>query len=127
MGSSSRWASFLEQLFIAEPPREQLLATGVWMLAAGLPVGDVTPSPSVMKGSIDGGQHDQVEENKRWLGFWRTGTIPPDWERRLVIYSGKGKGIDRSTEATRRVAQVVCAGLPGKDLTYLFLARAPHL
>ncbi|KAG0716601.1 LINE-1 reverse transcriptase [Chionoecetes opilio] len=139
-GQMARWAEYFGQLFTVDPPTEQLHTTGLQAVDADPPIDETAPSLDEVREAVaklKGGKAADVcnisaellkaggEAMIRGLhavltAVWQSGTIPPDWKRRLVVPIWKGKGDSQDCNNYRGITLL---SVPGKVLAHLLLTR----
>ena len=136
----ARWAEYFEQLYVAEPPSRQLSLAGVEISAAVPPVDESPPSLAEVREAVNklksgkaagvcnisaemlkaGGEAMIQGLHAVLCAVWRSGTIPPDWKRGLVVPIWKGKGCRQDCNNYRGITLL---SVPGKVLAHLLLMR----
>ena len=136
----TRWAGYFEQLYKAEPPVRQLATLDSPVLEANPPINCDPPSlgetqavVARMKGGKAagvcgiqaellkaGGQPILLPLHAVISAAWRTGDIPTDWKRGLVVPIWKGKGDRQDCNSYRGVTLL---SVPGKVFARLLLDR----
>ena len=139
-GQLARWAEYFGQLYMADPPIEQLRTDGLRVVDADPPINETAPSLDEVREAVArlrGGKAPGVcnisaellksggEAMIRGLhavltAVWQSGTIPPDWKRGLVVPIWKGKGDRQDCNNYRGITLL---SVPGKVLAHLLLMR----
>ena len=136
----ARWAEYFGQLYMVEPPSRQLSVAGVQMMTADPPVNEAPPSLAEVREAVNklkwgkaagicnisaemlkaGGETMIHGLHAVLCAVWRTGTIPPDWKRGLVVPIWKGKGDRQDCNNYRGITLL---SVPGKVLAHVLLMR----
>ena len=105
-----RWDEYFEQIFMVDPPSGQFQTAGVQTTDTNTPIAETPFYIDEVKEAVEklrGGKATCVcnirvemlkaESMIRGLytvltAVWQSGTIPPDWKRRLIVPIWRGKG-----------------------------------
>ena len=136
----ARWAEYFEQLYMADPPTQQL-PVAVALPPVPIPqINEDAPSIAEVRMAVsklksgkaagvcgipgellkEGGEGMIQGLHRVLTAVWQTGTIPPDWKRGLVTPIWKGKGDRRDCGNYRGITLL---SVPGKVLAHLLLMR----
>ena len=139
----ARWAEYFEQLYKADPPAVGLDCRDAVAHVAIPPISCEPPSPEEVKraiGRLAGGkaagccgiQAELLKAGGEALldslhavisSTWKTGTVPADWKRGIVVPLWKGKGDRQDCNNYRGVTLL---SVPGKVFARVILERVRH-
>ena len=136
----ARWAGYFEELYQADPPAGELNIEGISPPVPDPPISCDPPSLEETRGAVKqlkggkapgvcgihaeflkaGGLAVLLQLHAVLCSVWRTGVIPADWRRGLVVPLWKGKG-DRLECSNYRA--VTLLSVPGKVFARVLLGR----
>ena len=136
----NRWAGYFEQLHKADPPARELVSRDVTPVVADPPISCDPPDLEEIRAAVRqlrggraagicgiqaellkaGGEAALLALHSVFSVVWRTGIIPADWKRGLIVPLWKGKG-DRQDCSNYR--GVTLLSVPGKVFARVILNR----